>query len=129
MKFQRFFISVLLVSFCHNSLATQAPSATRGEIDMLFKQLQASGCQFNRNGTWYSGAEAQSHLTKKLEYFENKNMIKNTEDFITHAASVSSTSGKAYQVKCGNNPAMESKTWLLEQLKTIRGSGTSSTSK
>jgi len=129
MKFQRFFISVLLVSICYSSLATQAPSATRGEIDMLFKQLHASACQFNRNDTWYSAAEAQSHLTKKLEYFENKNMITNTEDFITHAASVSSSSGKAYQVKCGSNPAMESKTWLLEQLRTLRSAAISGTSK
>lgn len=122
MNFQRLFISFILVSISHSSLATQAPPATRAEINMLFKQLQASGCQFNRNGTWYSGSEAQSHLTKKLEYFENKNMIKNTEDFIAHAASTSSSSGKAYQVKCGNAPATESKVWLLQQLKALRTS-------
>ena len=98
----------------------QTPITIRTEIDALFKQLQVSGCQFNRNGTWYSGAEAQSHLSKKLSYFENKNMIKSTEDFITHAASTSSASGKAYQVKCGNRPATESKVWLLDQLKILR---------
>lgn len=102
--------------------AQQVSTTTHLEIEALFKQLKASGCQFNRNDTWYSGADAQSHLTKKLKYFENKNMIKNTEDFITHAASVSSSSGKAYQVKCGNDPATESKVWLLEQLKSLRAS-------
>lgn len=96
------------------------PITIRAEIDALFKQLQVSGCQFNRNGTWYSGTEAQSHLTNKLHYFENKNMIKSTEDFIQLAASTSSSSGKAYQVKCGNHPATESKVWLLEQLKNQR---------
>jgi hypothetical protein len=129
MNFQRLLISVIFICICQSSLATQAPPATRAEIDLLFKQLQSSGCRFNRNDTWYSAAEAQSHLTKKLEYFENKNMIKNTEDFITHAASVSSSSGKAYQVKCGSNPAMESKTWLLDQLKTLRSSASPATSK
>ena len=129
MIFKRRFIFTVLFTICLDGVAAQAPSATRAEIDMLFKQLQASGCQFNRNGTWYSGAEAQSHLIKKLEYFENKNMIKNTEDFIAHAASVSSSSGKAYQVKCGNNSAMESKIWLLDQLKILRSTASSATSR
>lgn len=120
MNFKAIFISLMLVAITNNSSASQAPPSTRAEIDALFKKLQVSGCQFNRNGTWYSGAEAQSHLTKKLEYFENKNMIKSTEDFITHAASTSSSSGKAYQVKCGNNPASESRLWLLDQLNSLR---------
>ncbi|MBC3874700.1 YfeK family protein [Undibacterium flavidum] len=123
MNFKAIFIALFLVT--NISSAGQAPQSTRAEIDALFKQLQVSGCQFNRNGTWYSGTEAQSHLTKKLEYFENKNMIKSTEDFIMHAASTSSTSGKAYQVKCGNSPATESKVWLLDQLKVLRSSGIS----
>lgn len=120
MNFKAIFISLLLIVIANSSVASQAPTSTRAEIEALFKQLQISGCQFNRNGTWYSGTEAQSHLTKKLEYFENKNMIKSTEDFIIHAASTSSSSGKAYQVKCGNSPATESKLWLLEQLKVLR---------
>lgn len=122
MNFKAIFISLFLIVIANSSVASQAPASTRAEIEALFKQLQISGCQFNRNGTWYSGTEAQSHLTKKLEYFENKNMIKSTEDFIMHAASTSSTSGKAYQVKCGNSPATESKLWLLEQLKVLRTS-------
>ncbi|MFA9273933.1 MAG: DUF5329 family protein [Candidatus Aquirickettsiella gammari] len=122
MNFKAIFIALLLIAITNSSTASQAPQSTRAEIDALFKQLQVSGCQFNRNDTWYSGAEAQSHLTKKLDYFERKNMIKNTEDFIKHAASTSSSSGKVYQVKCGNSPAIESKVWLLEQLKVLRNS-------
>lgn len=120
MNFQDFFLSLFLVLMAANSSATQAPLETRAEIDALFKKLQASDCQFNRNGTWYSGAEAQSHLTKKLTHFENKNMIKSTEDFITHAASISSSSGKNYLVRCGSTQAIESKIWLLEQLRNLR---------
>jgi mevalonate pyrophosphate decarboxylase len=113
-------ISLLLALIATSSSASQAPQETRAEIEALFQKLQAANCQFNRNGTWYSGVEAKVHLTKKLAYFENKNMIKSTEDFITHAASLSSSSGKAYLVKCGNTPATESKIWLQEQLKTMR---------
>lgn len=120
MNFRGVFISLFLTLLSATSSANQAPAETRSEIDALFNKLQASGCQFNRNGTWYSGAEAQTHLTKKLNYFENKNMIKSTEDFITHAASMSSSSGKPYLVKCGSTQATESKLWLLEQLKNLR---------
>lgn len=102
------------------ALANPAPPSVYTEIDALFKKLQASGCQFNRNGSWYSGAEAQAHLTKKLDYLEARNLVKTTEDFITQAASTSSSSGKPYQVRCGDTQSVESKTWLMEQLKALR---------
>ena len=92
----------------------------RAEIDALFKALQASGCQFNRNGSWYSGAEAQAHLTKKLEYLERKDLVKSTEDFINLAASTSSSSDKPYLVRCGSAPAIESKAWLQTKLVELR---------
>ncbi len=113
---------LFLVTLCPSvvSKATQTPSTTRTEIQVLLKRLQDSGCQFNRNGSWYSGAEAQTHLSKKLDYLERKNMLKSTEDFIKLGASTSSYSGKAYLVKCGNTHAVESKIWLSEQLKLIR---------
>ena len=122
MRYPKFLASLALTLFSLTGAATQAPPIARAEIDGLFKKLVASGCQFNRNGSWYSGAEAQSHLTKKLEYFENKDMIKTAEDFITHAASNSSSSGKAYQVKCGTTRAVESKLWMSDQLKVLRTS-------
>jgi hypothetical protein len=120
MTIKRRFISAVLFGICVSSVAAQTPQVTRVEIDMLLKKLQISGCQFNRNGTWYTSAEAQSHLNKKLEYFEKRGMITTAEDFIKLAASSSSTSGKAYQVKCGNEAAVESNSWLSNQLKTLR---------
>jgi hypothetical protein len=97
-----------------------APSAVRIEVDTLLARLRASDCKFNRNGSWYSGAEASAHLTMKLESLEGRKMIKTTEDFINLGASSSSTSGKAYMVRCGKTDAMESKQWLQEQLKAMR---------
>jgi Family of unknown function (DUF5329) len=102
------------------SLSAPAPAPARAEIDALFKALQTSDCQFNRNGSWYSAAEAQTHLTKKLEYLEGKNLVKSAEDFINLAASTSSSSGKPYQVRCGSAPPAESKAWLLSQLAALR---------
>lgn len=104
------------------SKATQTPSTTRNEIQILLKKLQDSGCQFNRNGSWYSGTEAQTHLRKKIDYLERKNMLKSTKDFIKLGASSSSYSGKAYLVKCGATQAVESQIWLTDQLKILRES-------
>ena len=36
------------------------------------------------------------------------------------AASKSSVSGKPYQVMCGNAAPVESKVWLIEELKAVR---------
>jgi Family of unknown function (DUF5329) len=102
------------------ALAAPAPPAVHSEIDALFVKLQAPGCQFNRNGSWYSGADAQAHLRKKLDYLEGKNMVKTTEDFITLGAATSSSSGKPYLVRCGESQPVESKVWLNDQLKILR---------
>lgn len=100
--------------------AAPAPAPVRAEIDALLKSLQSSGCQFSRNGTWYSAAEAQTHLNRKFEYLEGKNLVKSTEDFIELGASTSSSSGKPYLVRCGTTPAVESKAWLKARLTELR---------
>ena len=101
-------------------VALAAPNQPRAEAEALLQALQDSGCQFSRNGSWYSGPEAKAHLLKKLNYLEDKGMIKSTEDFINLGASTSSLSGKAYLVRCGQAPVVESKTWLSKQLATLR---------
>ena len=116
-------ISALTAAFAVTaSLSAPAPARARAEIDALLKALQTSGCQFNRNGSWYSAAEAQAHLTKKLEYLEGKDLVKSAEDFISLGASTSSSSGKPYLVRCGSEAAIESKAWLQSQLTALRQS-------
>lgn len=104
-------------------LSAAAPTAVpiRAEIDALLDKLQASGCQFNRNGAWHNGSEAKVHLLRKLEYLEGKGTVESTEQFIELAASKSSFSGKAYQVRCGTEAAVESQLWLTRQLAILRG--------
>jgi Family of unknown function (DUF5329) len=101
-------------------LAAPMPAPARADVEAILKALQSSGCQFNRNGSWYTGSEAQAHLTKKLDYLESKDLVKSAEDFITIGASTSSLSGKPYLVRCMNGPAIESQTWLQDKLKAIR---------
>lgn len=94
----------------------------RTEIDALLTNLQSSGCEFNRNGSWHSGSDAKNHLIRKLEYIEKRNTLRSTEEFIELAASKSSFSGKPYQVRCPGEPPMESQQWLLKQLSILRSS-------
>jgi hypothetical protein len=104
--------------------AATLPPAARVEIDTLLSRLAASGCQFRRNGTWYTAAEAQSHLRRKLDYLQDKGAVASAEQFIERAASQSSVSGETYQVKCGDNPPVPSGTWLYAELKLLRSTPT-----
>lgn len=116
---KRLLFVLTLALWCSLSAAA-TPAPIRAEIDTLLARLQASGCQFNRNGSWYTGAKAKDHLIRKLEYFEKEAAIQSTEQFIELAASKSSSSGKSYQVKCGSNAPVESQVWLTVELATIR---------
>lgn len=86
----------------------------------LLQRLEQSGCQFNRNGSWYPAAQAKSHLLRKLDYVEKHASISTAEKFIEVAASASSSSGKPYQVKCANAAPVSSSSWLGQQLQALR---------
>lgn len=101
------------------AVAAPLTAPARAEVDTLLARLQASGCQFNRNGSWHSGAEAKAHLQRKLEYLEKKEMVRSAEQFIELGASASSSSGKPYLVRCGA-ARVESKAWLGAELKAMR---------
>lgn len=113
-------VLALSALWCGISSAGPTPAPVRAEVQALLAALQASGCKFSRNGTWYSGAEARDHLLRKLEYIEGKSTIASAEQFIELAASKSSSSGKAYQVKCDGEAAVESRQWLTQQLGAVR---------
>jgi hypothetical protein len=90
-------------------LATQARAAEAAaerrsrmdrEVQALLGELRASQCRFNRNGTWYDGADAAQHLAKKYDYLRAR--LEKTEQFIAKGGSSSSMSGKAYLVQCGS---------------------------
>jgi len=118
------------LSFIPTVGAAPLPPAAHAEINGLLQRLQSSGCQFNRNGTWYSGEEAKAHLLQKLDYLERKDMVHSTEQFIALGASESSMSGKPYLVRCGSSAApVESKTWLSDELRALRARGGASSPK
>lgn len=92
-----------------------------GEIGQLFKALETSGCQFNRNGTWHDARKASEHLHRKYAYLRKKGRAESAESFIDLAASESSMSGKPYLVRCGSTAPVRSKPWFLGKLAEIRG--------
>jgi len=99
------------------------PPAARAEIDGLLARLESSGCQFNRNGSWYPSTEAKSHMLQKLKYLEDRGAVQTAEQFIELAGSRSSMSGEPYLVKCGNVAPVTSGAWLTNQLQAMRASG------
>jgi Family of unknown function (DUF5329) len=99
---------------------TTLPLAARVEIESLLSRLKASGCQFNRNGSWHTSEEAQAHLLRKLDYLAGTGAIASADQFIELAATKSSVTGQAYSVKCGSNAPVQSSTWLFSQLQTLR---------
>jgi Family of unknown function (DUF5329) len=112
-------LAFLLSSFF---TATQAaePLATKAEIAHLFTSLETSNCLFNRNGTWYSAKEASAHLQTKYKYLQDKDLVPSAEKFIERAATESSFSGKAYQIKCADNAVQTSSPWFQSALAKYR---------
>jgi hypothetical protein len=123
---KRLFAASYVLTLALVATATPLPPAARAEVLELLSRLEASGCQFNRNGIWYSGTAAKDHLTQKLEYIESNTTPTSAENFIQLAASTSSVSGKPYQVRCGTSAPVTSSSWLGQQLRLIRSSQTQS---
>lgn len=114
-------------ALCGASLAIAVSAAelsqiAQKEITLLLDRIEASNCSFGRNGSWYPPMEARKHLQMKLDYMVKRNMLGSAEEFISKAASASSISGEAYQIRCGTQAPMASAVWLTAELKRIRSS-------
>jgi hypothetical protein len=112
-------ISFLLATFMASVHAAES-ATTKQEIAHLFTSLESSGCQFSRNGSWYGAKEAAGHLQTKYQYLQDKDMVPSAEKFIERAATQSSLSGKAYQIKCADNVTQPSAPWFQAALLKYR---------
>jgi hypothetical protein len=102
-------------------MSSELSPSTKSEIAHLLDCVEKSGCQFNRNGTWYKDAKAiREHAELKLHYFQDRGRVNSTEDFIKWAGSKSEISGKPYMVKCGNGSPMPTAQWLTEEVERYR---------
>jgi hypothetical protein len=110
----------LLPLMAVSSSSTCAAASAQEEIAVLLESLAASECRFYRNGSWYAGARASSHLQRKFDYLQDKDRISDAESFIVLAATQSSRSGEAYQVHCPGQPTEPSAAWMHRTLEQIR---------
>jgi len=117
------FVVATMVGVCASTVHAAAISAAgTTEVEQLLTRLAASDCQFNRNGSWYSSAEARDHLNRKYQYALDKKLIASSDEFISVVGSKSSSSGSAYAVKCGAAAQQPSEAWLTTELRKLRAS-------
>lgn len=89
------------------------------EINALISIVENSkGMIFIRNGSEHTASEAASHL--RLKWRNQADQVKTAEDFIIRCGTQSSITGEKYRIKSADGKEMLCKTFLEEQLKTIR---------
>ena len=88
------------------------------EIDHLITFIRNSNCLFIRNGKEYRSEAAVEHILRKYDYFKAR--ITTTEEFIEYCATKSTMSGKPYKINCPGQEVVESKLWLLQEVKKFR---------
>ena len=96
------------------------PTLATTEISSLLVAIGASGCDFYRNGSWHDAQVAQAHLTDKYRWLAGHDRIRTAEDFIEMAATRSTLSGVAYEVRCAGLAPVSSNSWLTAQLRRLR---------
>lgn len=98
----------------------ETPVAVQNEVNFLLGYIAGSGCQFYRNGTWYDSRKAHVHLRDKYKYLVSNDLADTTEHVIERAASKSSLTGTAYQIRCSGGPLVTSQQWLQDRLVDLR---------
>ena len=109
-----FIVLMLSVSSINSASATTNVTT---DIEYLLSFIGQSQCIFIRNGSEYAAPQARKHIERKYKHLKSR--LNSAEDFIEHAASKSSFSGKAYKVKC-KDQQLTTRQWLLTALKDYR---------
>jgi hypothetical protein len=107
-------------------LAAEPSPAVQSEVRHLFSYIENSGCQFYRNGSWHDAHQASAHIAMKYQYLCKKDQVSYAEDVIERAGSVSSISGKPYQIKCGDGEPVLAREWLRAELQRFRATANKS---
>ena len=113
----RFFFPQLLALFICLAGPVLTWGAVSWEISHLLQYIEESGCTFIRNGSEYSALEARQHIERKYEYLKSR--LSSAEDFIDHAATKSSMTGRQYTVVCSDEEMLTG-AWLKKELEQFR---------
>jgi hypothetical protein len=98
----------------------EPPINVQVDVDFLLDDIEGSGWEFYRNGTWQDSKAAQAHLRAKYRYLAARGLINTTEDFIEKVATQSSFSGQSYKVKCRDGATVTTNEWLHAELARFR---------
>ena len=115
----QFRLFVLMALLAPAAFAAPPPRAA-AEIEHLITALGRSGCDFQRNGSWYPSRKAEEHLRRKYEWLRERDKVATAEHFIEGAGTRSSVSGLAYRVRCPGQPVVDSADWLRGRLRELR---------
>lgn len=100
---------------------TQQPGTTT-EITYLLNEVAISPCEFYRNGKWYQGRQAATHLRSKYGARPPWEHIGTAEEFIERIAARSSSSGADYMIRCAGTTEVPCASWLRSRLAVFRRS-------
>jgi len=110
---------IIIFVLCFYALpAIAGDEQLQSGIDHLITYIQNSNCKFIRNGKAHTPDEALKPILKKYDHFKAK--IKTAEDFIDLCATKSILSHQPYKIGCPGQEWVESKHWLLKELKGFR---------
>jgi hypothetical protein len=98
--------------------ATEMPLSEKQKIEALIKHVEGlKDAKFVRNGTEHDAKAAGAFLRRKWD--ANAAEIKTAKDFIEKAASVSSTTGRPYMIRCKGSKEMKSGDYLRAELQKL----------
>ena len=109
---------IALALFPLTLLAQTAPAPEKQKIETLIKEVgDLKDAKFIRNGWTYNVSTATRFLRGKWE--ANDSAVKTARDFIDRVASASGTSGKPYLIRFNDGREVQSRDFLLTELKKI----------
>jgi hypothetical protein len=89
------------------------------KIAFLISAIETlANARFVRNGTAYDGREAADHLRLKLKMARSR--VRTADDFIRLCASVSSISGRPYEIRFADGHIVTAEAYLRERLTSFR---------
>ena len=98
--------------------AVAAPMSETQKIEALIRHIsEMKDVTFIRNGSSHTAVEAAEHLKRKWD--GGKDRIKTARDFIEHAGSKSSISGKPYMIRFKDGTEKTCEAVLTEKLKAL----------
>jgi hypothetical protein len=111
----RVLTGILLLALSAMSVAGSPTPLEERRIEYLVASIEnLQNAQFIRNGTAYDGKAAADHLRLKLKVAGAR--VATAEDFIRLCASVSSSSGQAYQIRFSDGRVVSSEAFLRQRL-------------